>query len=485
MKIRHRLILMLGLPFACQMATTSLLIFSFAKVDQQVASEIQAKRIVEVSQEGNAVIERAVLVLFAQGAFARSMGEPVLDPFKERLERQIAELKSLVGSNTAGQAVLAKTRTDVTEFLQSLEELATAHDKIGGKFFFAQFMNKESFMDSQVLKLKNVQEDIRGLIEIYRPIASELSPAARRTRANLRIAVLTAVLVNAGVVAYLAVALNRDMLSRLKILMNNMAEFSKGQPTVTKISGDDELVALNESFVSMAEERHRWEEVRKSIRAMVNHDLRSPLTSMGMRVELMLDTHEMPAPVRRDLERLGAETQRLWRLSNTLLDVEKLEDNTLDVRWEICESSEIVSVAVAAMEGLTVARDVTITQNVASNAVCYCDKDRTIQVLVNLLSNAIKFSPKGSVISITATFTESNTIRFEVTDQGTGVPEDKVSQLFAKFSQLEQASETRKQGSGLGLYICRMLIHGQSGTIGYLPGKAGGSCFWFELGAVD
>ena len=111
----------------------------------------------------------------------------------------------------------------------------------------------------------------------------------------------------------------------------------------------------------------------------------------------------------------------------------------------------------------------------------FCDSDRTIQVLVNLLSNAIKFAPKDSVITLRSKLTTDHSFRFEVVDQGPGVPPDQINSLFAKFHQLDQPTAVKQEGSGLGLYICRMLITAQGGKVGYTSPGDRGSCFWFEL----
>jgi signal transduction histidine kinase len=101
-----------------------------------------------------------------------------------------------------------------------------------------------------------------------------------------------------------------------------------------------------------------------------------------------------------------------------------------------------------------------------------------------MLSNAIKFAPKHSAITVSATQVE-NQVRVEIHDKGPGIPREKQSRLFSKFSQLEQPEEIKKPGSGLGLYICKTLINVQSGSVGVDSSEDSGTCFWFSLPCVE
>jgi signal transduction histidine kinase len=111
-----------------------------------------------------------------------------------------------------------------------------------------------------------------------------------------------------------------------------------------------------------------------------------------------------------------------------------------------------------------------------------CDVDRIVQVLVNFLSNALKFSNKGDVVWLRAKSVQDGTrLRFEVTDQGPGIASDSQTLVFERFKQLANATVERKDGSGLGLSICKALIEAHGGTIGVDSTVDQGSTFWFEL----
>ncbi len=140
----------------------------------------------------------------------------------------------------------------------------------------------------------------------------------------------------------------------------------------------------------------------------------------------------------------------------------------------------IVESSVSAVAFLAQHKQIEFEENIPNNIMVLCDEDRTIQCVVNLLSNAIKFSPKGSKVQVNVSSTEG-WYRLEVIDQGPGVPDSEQGNLFNKFVQLKQPESTKKEGSGLGLYICRLLIEAQGGRLGYRSPEEKGSCFYLEL----
>jgi K+-sensing histidine kinase KdpD len=197
------------------------------------------------------------------------------------------------------------------------------------------------------------------------------------------------------------------------------------------------------------------------------------------------DVGSIPANVTRIIKRVYSEAGRLQRLSNTLLDIDKMEDGKLDIETSPVSCSEIIRVSIDAVRAQFERKKVVIDFTGEQELFCLCERDRTIQVLVNLLSNAVKFSDVNSKIEVTCKLMQDGkAVRFEVLDEGSGVPDEKAGSLFNKFTQLEQPEDLKKQGSGLGLYICKMLVDAQDGAVGYIKRQERGSCFWFELPAV-
>lgn len=486
MQIRHKLFLLLGVPLVCQLGFTGWLAYSHAQLDTLVAQEAKAKKIISLVVQVREKVEQTFLRL----AVKRVIGHDAEVATKERaqLKEYFEALKDLTKDNPKAQTSVARASTDCDLFLETWLDLMSGYKAEEQQIYFAQFFGHEDFADELEFRFRGVNKNADDLIEIYSPIAKELQPRESKAREDLRRLIFGSMIFNVLLVVGMASLINKNTISRLSILMKNMTQFSKGIAPTEKLTGDDELVELDKAFSAMAAERNRLEDIRKSLRAMVSHDLRSPLTSMGLRLEMMIeneaDSDEQLSPsVQNSLQRLLNETHRLRRLANTLLDVEKMQDGNLELKLEHCPIEQIVSTAIGAVQSQALSKKVTIKfieLPAAVNQECICDSDRTIQVLINFLSNAIKFTPTKSTITVGATQLFGAT-RFEVTDEGPGIPDDQVEKLFSKFSQLDQPEEVKKLGSGLGLYICKMLIEAHSGKLGYQPGTSGGSCFWFEI----
>ncbi|MBX9695294.1 MAG: HAMP domain-containing histidine kinase, partial [Cyanobacteria bacterium] len=194
-----------------------------------------------------------------------------------------------------------------------------------------------------------------------------------------------------------------------------------------------------------------------------------------------IDGDELSARTLSSLHALSAETQRLARLAHTLLDVDRMEDGKLDIDFVKVSAAELVKSSTAVQAAQAERRKIQLVENVEEGLELKCDVDRTIQVLTNLLSNALKFCPRNSTITVSAFSASDDWARFEVIDQGTGVPSEQAANLFVRFKQLDQPAELKTQGSGLGLFICKSLVEAQGGRIGYREREEPGACFWIEL----
>lgn len=488
MKIRHQLILLLGLPLACQLCTVGMLIYSYGRVDELANRELRAKRAIAIGLQIRTTLEQSVLSLASQSIIGANAPTEKVEKQREKLNQDFQALRRLTAGEPAARKLIAETEKHAKQFLELWEDLALAYQPSrGDQLFFSQFLGKDEFTESLTLAFNRIREDTDKLRALYTPIAQEFHPQAVKARESLRIAIVFAVFFNLVLVAAFAVMLNKNTLIRLAILSQNMKAFSRGESALVRLRGNDELSELDQSFNSMAMELKRLDELRKSMQAMVSHDLRSPLTSMGLRVELMLgDLDErVPPATARNLKLLGSEIERLRRLANTLLDIDKIQDGSLKVELIPVLCKDIVEVSVEAVFAQSKRREIEIKCELPENSAFLCDKDRTIQVLVNFLSNAVKFAPKKSVITIALREVGEKCWKVSVSDQGPGIPEDKRDRLFNKFSQLDQPAEIKKEGSGLGLYICKLLIEVQGGKVGFEPGQSGGSSFYFELPGAE
>lgn len=484
MKVRDKILILLGLPVACQIASACILGYSVAKVDEAARKETTAKKVMSVTQQTVGLIGQRVIDITSQ----------VFSPRKhygvenETIMASLDDLKELVKDNPAAGEIVVHFKESLKRFIEMWEDISKSIVPGKGKMYLSQFFDNQELLESLDVAYRVLAEDGQKLKAIYGPIAEEFQPKAIQERMLLRTTVISAVVFNIILVILLAVLVNRNTLSRLQVLMNNIRAFSQPKAKLESLTGNDELAELDKAFREMAAERARLDEIRKSLMAMASHDLRSPLTSMSITLEYILDKHanSVPPDILKRLDRMSSEAHRLVRLSSTFLDIEKIESGRLDVEMKKCSLSDVVEPSIAAVRSLADAGNIAIVEDYNRSWNLSCDQERTIQVIVNLLSNAIKFSLRNNSVSIKAVpGSQNDLLRVEVQDHGEGVPESERSLLFNKFSQLQQSAEIKKTGSGLGLYICKMLVTAQGGEIGYRPGDDGGSCFWFELPALS
>ena len=214
----------------------------------------------------------------------------------------------------------------------------------------------------------------------------------------------------------------------------------------------------------------------------VTHELRTPLTSIRALTEMMQDDPEMELEQRQQfLGIVVAETERLSRLVNQVLDMAKIEAGHAEWHNSDVDMCEIVQQAVNSVAGTCRERGIALQTDLPPQlAPLRADADRLVQVVLNLLSNAIKFVPEGSGKIDVRVRDSAAGVTVEVQDNGMGIAPDKHAQVFEKFRQVENAAGSQ-QGTGLGLPISRQIVEHFGGRM-WLASQAGrGACFSFFL----
>ncbi|MEC4812823.1 MAG: PAS domain-containing protein [Scytonema sp. PMC 1069.18] len=246
------------------------------------------------------------------------------------------------------------------------------------------------------------------------------------------------------------------------------------------LSDTEELIG-HVGIVEDITEKRAIEEMKNEFISIVSHELRTPLASirgsLGLLAAGTLD--DQPEMVKQMLDIAVSDTDRLVRLVNDILDLERLEANNiiLDKRW--CDTSDLMEKSVEALQPLAAQNSVMLSI-IPTSLQVMADPDRIVQTLINLISNAIKFSPSTSTITLIAEDL-SDSILFKVQDQGRGIPDDKLEAIFGRFQQVYVDDFRQKGGTGLGLAICRSIIHQHGGRIWVESVLGKGSVFYFTL----
>lgn len=235
-------------------------------------------------------------------------------------------------------------------------------------------------------------------------------------------------------------------------------------------------------------DRLQIDRMKSEFISIVSHELRTPLTSihgsLGMLASGLLKPDSDQG--KRMLQIAVDSTNRLMRLINDILDIERIESGRVTMAKELCTVESLITEAVNVVQ--TLADQAGVTLSVASLSLqIWVDPDRIVQTLTNLLSNAIKFSPAGHTVWLTADVqgqeSESHppVLLFTVKDQGRGIPADKLDSIFGRFQQVDSSDSRNHEGTGLGLAICRSIVQQHDGRIWVESQLGKGSTFFFTL----
>jgi PAS domain S-box-containing protein len=229
-------------------------------------------------------------------------------------------------------------------------------------------------------------------------------------------------------------------------------------------------------------DRKQVDRMKQEFVAMVSHDLRSPLTSIKIVLNLLQqgaygNLNEVGmARVRAVEESTGS----LIRLTNELLELEKAESGQIALNYSTVALQTLADAAFATIKPDADRAGVQI--EIADLEWCHVrvDRQRIVQVLVNLLSNAVKFSPAQTTIRLSAAAKENHAL-VTIEDEGRGIPEQQLSTIFSRFRQVKSEDAEHGKGFGLGLAICKTIVEQHSGLIGAENNSEKGSTFWFTI----
>ena len=234
----------------------------------------------------------------------------------------------------------------------------------------------------------------------------------------------------------------------------------------------DELArAMRESLQHQTalQQRKQLDNLKDEFISTVSHELRTPLTSIHGALGLLSSGKGglVDEKAGNLLRIANSNTERLVRLINDILDLERMESGRAPLQIRRLELREVVAQSVETMRSMAEKLGVTleIVPEPAETPIAFDgDPDRIQQVLTNLLSNAVKFSPRSGVVSV-STASDGENLVLQVVDAGRGVPQDKLETIFDRFGQVEASDARQKGGTGLGLAICRSIVAQHGGTI--------------------
>lgn len=235
--------------------------------------------------------------------------------------------------------------------------------------------------------------------------------------------------------------------------------------------------------------RKKVDRLKSEFISTVSHELRTPLTSITGVLGLLVGgaVPQIPAKAIDMLVVARHNAERLGRLVNDILDIEKLEFGQLQLDMAEYEVNDLMQEAIAQNAGYAIKYGVHLALDNASiierKSQVMVDQYRFLQVMANLISNAVKFSDLGGIVTVSAKVIDRY-VMFYVEDQGAGIPEEFRSKIFQKFAQADSSDTRKRDGTGLGLSISRIIVERMGGEINYTTSITKGTVFYFSIPLV-
>lgn len=210
---------------------------------------------------------------------------------------------------------------------------------------------------------------------------------------------------------------------------------------------------------------------------IATHDLATPVTAISGFAAMINSSQEPLSPtLQSHLKAITEASDRLKVLVNDLLQVARSDSGTIKLSLKPTNAKEIIESSIRQVTPLAQQKKITIFQEYEGNTILPADPPKLAEVIENLLSNAIKYNNDGGVVKVTLTNTDKS-LAINIADNGLGIPESEHSKVFTKFYRSDMAEVRARPGTGLGLFVVRMLTEKMNGKISFVSKVGEGTTF--------
>jgi signal transduction histidine kinase len=336
---------------------------------------------------------------------------------------------------------------------------------------------------------------VLGILDVCLSMEGTQERVARNRTILRRTGVISALATIAATSLALALLVQFLITRPVSRMVRTIREVEGGDMSArVDVSSSDELGLMGRSFNSMIETIRHLNEMKDDFISIVSHELRTPLTSIKYFAEVMMERVGSIEAQRQTkyLRVINEETDRLTRLINDLLDLQKISSGKFKWKMDEVHVDQSILHTIETFQGGAAARDVKLVTKIQPDLpVIIGDGDKVIQLIANLLSNAIKFTQPGRKVTITAESGRdpelvtnksfSSFIQVSVIDEGIGISEENLEKIFEKFQQVEDSFTRHEGGTGLGLSISKEIVLHHGGKIWAQSAVGLGSTFAFTL----
>lgn len=304
-----------------------------------------------------------------------------------------------------------------------------------------------------------VEGEIVGAVYLYE-VDDELGGLLYDMQSNL---VRISVIVCVGVII-ISLLLSRLLTRRIAELLKVIRRMQDGKYGLhAKVNGTDELSELAAEFNTMSDRLKKSEEMRRRFVSDASHELKTPLASVRILVDSILGSEDMPPEMIREfIEGIGEETDRLTRLTESLLNVSRLDAKRPKIG--AVDVGGVVQRVTRNLNPLAAGENISIELSLDEKCIIDANADDVYQIVFNLMENAVKYNhPNGEVHVFL--YGKEEQVALIVADTGVGIPEAEVDRVFERFYRVDKARSREAGGSGLGLAIVKTAVEQFGGSI--------------------
>ena len=296
--------------------------------------------------------------------------------------------------------------------------------------------------------------------------------------------ILQVTLVLEIIVTLFSLAFSSAFSRRLKKIMTSMRIIQQGDYThKVEMGGSDELTALGNEFNDLTERLQTSEQKRSRFVSDASHELKTPLASIKLLTDSILQNDMDMETVREFVGDIGNEADRLNRMTAKLLSLTKLDGRTVE-ESEIIYMSPPIRRVHRMLQPMAKQARITIHMDLEADCPVLILEDDLYQIVFNLMENGIKYNIAGGHLYVSLTRQEDNAV-LTVRDTGMGIPGDAIDHIFERFYRVDKARSRRTGGSGLGLAIVRAIVLRNRGEIRVESVPEQGTCFTVTFPAFD
>ena len=345
---------------------------------------------------------------------------------------------------------------------------------LGNDAFTCKYQNGafRSHASSPVL----YQNQIIGAVYAYEYDTEQaaLLGGLQETLLRLSIMIGTVALVLSGV---LAAALTK----KIDQLLTAIRQVREGAYSHrAQIRGRDEIAQIGQEFNSLADRLQTTEDARRRFVSDASHELKTPLAAIRLLTDSILQTDDIDRETAREfVADIGAEAERLSRITEDLLRLTRLDSGVMDVPT-VVDVRPVLEQVMRMMRLVAQERQVELTDTACPGCTVLATRDEIYQVIYNLTDNALKYTPPGGWVRVALEQRQMQVI-LTVTDNGPGIPEDDLPRIFQRFYRVDKARSRETGGTGLGLSIVKQIVRLHAGTVTVASEFGKGTTFTVQL----